>query len=1135
MDAGDKRFFWRDSDPLWYKDAIIYELHVRAFYDSNGDGIGDFAGLTEKLDYLHDLGITAIWLLPFYPSPFKDDGYDVSDYTSIHKAYGTVQDFRTLIREANYRGIRVINELVLNHTSDQHVWFQRARRAKRGSQRRNYYVWSDTWKRYKEARIIFKDFEPANWTWDPIAEAYYWHRFYSHQPDLNYDSPEVRRRILKVIEFWLDMGVSGIRLDAVPYLYEREGTSCENLPETHIFLKELRSHVDSNYSNRMLLAEANQWAEDAISYFGEGDECHMAYHFPLMPRMFMSVRMEDRFPVVDILQQTPSIPESCQWALFLRNHDELTLEMVTDEERDYMYRVYACDPQARINLGIRRRLAPLLNNDRRKIELMNALLFSLPGTPVVYYGDEIGMGDNFYLGDRDGVRTPMQWGADRNAGFSGANPQRLYLPVNINPENHYEAVNVETQQNNPDSLLWWMKRVIALRKESKAFSRGSIEFLHPDNRKVLAFLRRYENESILVVANFSRLAQYVSLNLDGFIDSIPVEMFGHTDFPPVGGSPYPITLGPYAFYWFSLEPTNTEPIELGSAPWEIRVPSLYISRKEKELFQGWEKPSLQSVLMAYIKQRRWFSGKAQYIRSATVYDVITIPSKIIQAYIILFAVDYAEGEPEIYNIPVALAWGNETKQIIEEFPQSLIAYLKLRGDYSEETGIIYDALINHDFRTMMLDFISRRRNFKGEKGRLNVYRTRKVFHSIYGSTSASLESVLTKGEQTNTSVIYGSKFKLKILRRLEEGISPELEVGRFLTVTEPFTNSPPVAGAIQYNSRQRGPVTIGILHGYIENEGDAWKYTLDALGRYFETVLAYPGEEVPIPIGSSVLDITGENLPEIIADAIGPYQSSVQLMGKRTAELHSKLAAASADEDFIPEPFTIAYQRSLYHSMRGSAINVLQLLRQRMKYLPEDAQDNAASVLNHEKAIIGCLHDITRKKISGMRSRCHGDYHLGQILYTGGDFFIVDFEGEPARPLGERRIKRSPLRDVAGMIRSFHYAAHAALRGWGSSVLRSDDIPVLKKWARSWHLWISAIFLKSYLEVMDDTKVLPGTAEERSTILDAYILDKAIYEVSYELKFRPDWVILPLEGILQFLETKQGTSTPSQTKKRVLE
>ncbi|OLD71808.1 MAG: maltose alpha-D-glucosyltransferase, partial [Acidobacteria bacterium 13_1_40CM_2_56_11] len=492
--------FTLEDDPLWYKDAIIYELHVRAFYDSNDDGIGDFAGLTQKLDYLQDLGITAVWLLPFYPSPLRDDGYDIADYTAVHPSYGSVNDFRAFLREAHRRGIRVISELVLNHTSDQHAWFQRARRARPGSPARKFYVWNDTTEKYKEARIIFKDFETSNWTRDPFANQYYWHRFYHHQPDLNFESADVRRSLLAVVNFWLGMGVDGMRLDAVPYLYERDGTNCENLPETHQFLKNLRKKVDERFRNRMLLAEANQWPEDAIAYFGSGDECHMAFHFPVMPRMFMALRMEDRFPIIDILAQTPPISETCQWALFLRNHDELTLEMVTDEERDYMYRAYAHDPQMRINLGIRRRLASLLGKDWNRIELMNALLFSLPGTPVLYYGDEIGMGDNIYLGDRNSVRTPMQWSADRNAGFSKASPHRLYLPIVIDPDSHYEAFNVEAQQNNPHSMLWWMKRLIAMRKRYKAFGRGTLEFLYPENHRVLAFIRRYQDEIILVIA-----------------------------------------------------------------------------------------------------------------------------------------------------------------------------------------------------------------------------------------------------------------------------------------------------------------------------------------------------------------------------------------------------------------------------------------------------------------------------------------------------------------------------------------------------------------------------------------------------------------------------------------------------------
>ena len=501
------------SDPLWYKDAIIYELHVRAFRDSNGDGMGDFRGLAEKLDYLQDLGVDTIWLLPFSPSPWKDDGYDIADYNDVHPAYGTVRDFQLFLREAHRRGLRVLTEVVINHTSDQHEWFQRARRSPPGSKYRDYYVWSDSPEKYKEARIIFKDFETSNWTWDPVAKAYYWHRFYSHQPDLNFDSPAVRQAVKDAAGFWFDMGVDAFRLDAIPYLYERENTNCENLPETHEFLKELRAYIDRKYPGRMLLAEANQWPDDSVAYFGDGNECHMCFHFPVMPRMFMAVRMEDRYPIIEILNQTPPIPANCQWAMFLRNHDELTLEMVTDEERDYMYRVYAHDRQARINLGIRRRLAPLLGNDRRRIELMNALLFSLPGTPVLYYGDEIGMGDNIYLGDRNGVRTPMQWSADRNAGFSNANPQRLYLPIISDPEYGSETINVESQQNNPNSLLWWTKRMIEQRKQYRAFGRGSIQFLHPDNRKVLAFVRQYENEQILVVANLSRYPQYAELDL----------------------------------------------------------------------------------------------------------------------------------------------------------------------------------------------------------------------------------------------------------------------------------------------------------------------------------------------------------------------------------------------------------------------------------------------------------------------------------------------------------------------------------------------------------------------------------------------------------------------------------------------
>ncbi|MFC1939031.1 putative maltokinase, partial [Chloroflexota bacterium] len=987
------------------------------------------------------------------------------------------------------------------------------------------------WNKYKEARIIFKDFESSNWSWDPVVGAYYWHRFYSHQPDLNYDSPLVQQTMLKAIDFWLDIGVSGLRLDAVPYLYEREGTNCENLPETHAFLKKLRHHIDQKYRNRMLLAEANQWSEDAVAYFGGGDECQVAYHFPLMPRMFMAIRMEDRFPIVDILKNTPPIPENCQWALFLRNHDELTLEMVTDEERDYMYRVYAHDTQARINLGIRRRLAPLLNNDRRKIELMNGLLFSLPGTPVIYYGDEIAMGDNFYLGDRDGVRTPMHWSSDRNAGFSRTNPQRLYLPVNIDPEYHYEAVNVETQQSNPDSLLWWMKRFIALRKRFKAFGRGSLEFLQPENQKVLAFLRRYEDEAILVVANLSRLAQHTALNLGEFSDRVPVEMFGHTEFPAIGEAAYSVILNPYAFYCFSLESRRPERIDLSTKPAEFLVPTLTLTKEWRNLYQRARKPAVEAALLGYVRQHRWFGGKARYIRASQILDVIILPYDTATAHLILLKIEYAEGEPETYLLPVTFALGERADQVITELPQAVVARLKLEGKCTNGKGIIYDALIEEDFRSAILKAIAQCNSFRGQKGEIISSYTRKLYRQLRKLVKEIPESVILKGEQTNTSVVYGEQFKLKLFRHVEEGVSSEFEIGRFLAETEPFNNVPPVAGVIEYRARGHQPMTLGILHSYIHNEGDAWKYTLDSLGRYFEAVLAHPDIEVPMPEGDSLLDITEESIPPIIADTIGHYLVSTQLLGQRTAELHLTLASTVDDQDFVPEPFSIAYQWSLYHGMRGYAIQVLQLLQQHMRHLPDEVKANAENVINLEKAIIGCFKDVTRRKISGMRIRCHGDYHLGQVLYTGSDFFIVDFEGEPARHLGERRIKRSPLRDVAGMIRSFHYATYAALRGWGSTVLRAEDLPVLEDWARAWHLWVSTIFLKSYLEIMADTTILPHASEEMRIILDAYLLDKALYEVNYELNNRPDWVRLPLQGILQALETKEKPSTPEAKKK----
>src|SRR5258707_3087921 len=566
------------TDPLWYQTAIIYELHVRAFKDSNADGIGDFPGLLQKLDYLQDLGVTCLWLLPFFPSPLKDDGYDISDYLNVHPMSGPLEDFQSFLDAAHPRDFQVMIELVVNHTSDQHRCFEAARKSPPGSPAREFYVWSDTDQKYKDARIIFTDTERSNWTWDPVARQYYWHRFFSHQPDLNYDNPRVVEEMVKVMRFWLDMGVDALRMDAIPYLAERDGTTCENLPETHAIIKKFRKEMDSGYSNRMILAEANQWPDDVRPYFGDGDECHMAFHFPVMPRIYMALRQEDRLPIVDIMTQTPDIPETCQWGLFLRNHDELTLEMVTTDERDYMYLAYSADPRSRINLGIRRRLAPLVDNNRRRIELLNSLLFSFPGTPIVYYGDEIGMGDNIYLGDRNGVRTPMQWNPDRNAGFSTAVPAKLYFPVIMDPVWGYQAINVEAQLADQSSLLHWTRNMIALRKLFRVFGRGTLEFLNPDNRKILAYTRRYDpyassaeetaatppemssaSETVLCLANLSRFSQPVSLDLTRFAGMIPVEMLGYVPFPPVTAQPYPLTLAPYSFLWLELQPAPETP------------------------------------------------------------------------------------------------------------------------------------------------------------------------------------------------------------------------------------------------------------------------------------------------------------------------------------------------------------------------------------------------------------------------------------------------------------------------------------------------------------------------------------------------------------------------------------------------
>jgi len=1107
------------SDPLWYKDAIIYELHVRAFFDSEEDGIGDFRGLTRKLDYLADLGVTAVWLLPFYPSPLRDDGYDIADYRTVNPAYGTLADVRNLIREAHRRELKVITELVCNHTSDQHPWFQRARRAPRGSAHREFYVWSDTPDRYPDARIIFKDFETSNWTWDPVAGQYFWHRFYSHQPDLNFDNPRVLEAILRVMEFWLDMGVDGLRLDAIPYLIERDGTNCENLPETHAILRELRKRIDEHYGDRMLLAEANQWPEDSVAYFGDGDECHMAFHFPVMPRLFMAIRQEDRLPIVDILAQTPDIPGTAQWGLFLRNHDELTLEMVTDEERDYMYRAYASDPQARINLGIRRRLAPLLGNNRRRIELMNGLLFSLPGTPILYYGDEIGMGDNVYLGDRSGVRTPMQWSADRNAGFSRANRQKLYLPVIVDPEYHYEAVNVEAQQTNPHSLLWWMKRLIALRKRHPAFGRGSFEALAPQDRRIFAFLRRHEGETILVVANLSRYVQWTELDLAAFEGCTPVELFGSVEFPVVGRAPYPLTLAPHGFLWFSLVSPN-----LGGAPAPSAPPHLERAHSLAAQLEGRPARDVAEVLRSWIPRRRWYRGRTRRVRDVRIVDVIPLPVDGEEASLVVAEFAYTEGDPDRYSVVLRMA---------DRMPDDSATIVTDLVSGGRHAGWLVDASADADVARVLIEAIAGRRRIKGRAGSLVGRPTRALRSQVRPGAAASARPI--RAEQSNTSIVYGDGAILKLYRVIEAGENPDVEVGRYLT-ERGLRRIPAVGGWLDYQPASGAVGSAAVLQQFVPNEGDLWDVAKASVAGFFDTVISggHEAPDVDTRI-AAVLARSAEPAPAMTPDSspargldehpdrhgraavpelIGPFLEMAELAGRRTGELHRVLGAPSDDPAFAPEPLTPFHQRSLYQSIRSTAAESFRLLEAQRGRLAPATRDEVERVLALRPRLDERLAPLKSTRIGGLRIRCHGDLHAGQILVTGGDLVITDFEAEPIRPLGERRVKRPALTDAAGMIRSLHYAAH------GTLIERGDAGGELSRWADAWYAETSVAYLRGYRTAIVGSGLMPEDENAAAILLDALVLGKAAYELRYELSARPDWLAIPLRGIASALSER---------------
>jgi maltose alpha-D-glucosyltransferase / alpha-amylase len=1096
------------GDPLWYKDAILYEVHVRAFSDSNSDGMGDFRGLGEKLDYLEDLGVTALWLLPFFPSPWKDDGYDISDFRTVHPSYGTLKDFQWFLKEAHRRGIRVITELVINHTSDQHDWFQRSRRAAPGSRWRDFYVWSDTPEKYTGTRIIFKDFEPSNWTWDPIAKAYFWHRFYSHQPDLNFDNPLVRRAMFRTLDYWSEMGVDGFRLDAIPYLYEREGTNCENLPETHQFLKDLRRHMDERYPNRMLLAEANMWPEDAIAYFQDGNECQMAFHFPLMPRLFMALRLEDRFPIIEILRRTPAIPENCQWALFLRNHDELTLEMVTDEERDYMYRVYAADQRARINLGIRRRLAPLLGNDRPRIELMNAMLFSLPGTPVLYYGDEIGMGDNIYLGDRNGVRTPMQWSPDRNAGFSAANPQQLYLPVNIDPTYHYETVNVESQQASPHSLLSWMKRLILLRKQYRAFGRGTLEFLQPSNSRILAFVRRFEDELILVVANLSRFAQPVALSLGELADYTPVEMFGRTEFPVITGAPYTLTLGPSSFYWFSLEKRQVrDQIVVTSRETTPRELVLVTVGDWDALFQEPSRSVLARAFARFASAQSWYRDPDRTVRSAGISDVV--PVQVGRYYVALLRLEFTEGDPGMYSMPVA---------ICSEHNANSIAKLSVGNT---ET-FLCDGSGDPLFANQLLEVVTRRKKLSAENGSLVGYHNR-WFRQAVSQAKGPLDSQVEPSAERNTTIRFGQQFILKLLRATEPGLNPAVELGKLLSEQYHAKHVAPFGGTIEY--QQDGTsATIGILYGFVPNDGDAWGQALHSLNSFYDKGRHVDNEtrlnlERSVPANVFNLKRALSAPPQAAEELVGAYLGQAALLGKRLAELHAVLGRDNPDPRIAPEAYNDFYRQSLYHGMLRLLSRQFEFLRRHYSELPEDVREFASQILEKEDTIGARFRTLYELKIEAIRIRYHGQMVLEHVLATGGDFTFIDFEGDPALHLTERSIKRTPLRDVASLLHSFGHIYQTALMRQATGA-RHGSLPreQLRTWGAVWFVQSISAMLRGYLEAIAPAGLMPPTLEQQQALLDVHLLERALLDIKPLFLSRPDLLRVPFRVMLHLLE-----------------
>lgn len=1104
---------------IWYKDAIIYQLHVKSFYDSNNDGIGDFPGLIEKLDYIAALGVTAIWLLPFYPSPLRDDGYDIADYYGVHPDYGTIDDVRRFIDEAHKRGLRIITELVINHTSDQHPWFQRARKAPAGSPERDFYVWSDDDQKYTGTRIIFLDTEKSNWSWDPEAKAYFWHRFYSHQPDLNFDNPAVLNAVLDVMKYWLDMGVDGLRLDAVPYLVEREGTNNENLPETHAILKRIRTEVDTHYPGRLLLAEANQWPEDTQEYFGGGDECHMAFHFPLMPRMYMALAQEDRFPITDILRQTPSIPESCQWAIFLRNHDELTLEMVTDKERDYLWNQYAAESRARLNLGIRRRLAPLMQRDRRRIELLNSLLFSMPGTPIIYYGDELGMGDNIYLGDRDGVRTPMQWTPDRNGGFSKADPSRLMLPAIMDPLYGFSAVNVEAQARDSHSMLNWMRLLLEVRKRYRAFGCGSFKMLYPNNRRVLAYLREYEStggkrETILCLANVSRTAQAVELDLSAYAGLVPLEMTGGSPFPPIGELNYLLTLPPYGFYWFLLADETQQPDWYRAPPEPLPEHLTFVLRNDlRDLLEPAAQGTLErDVLPAYLGKRRWFSGKGARLNTVRIVETALLPRSVHagpsvdSAQVLLTEIEVDTGtERHRYQIPLTI--------FFEDHPMPALAHqLALaRVRRRQRVGVLTDGLASEYLTRSLVETITN----AGTQGM--------ALNPVEGSAQTPLQFMATSAlqnldliaadlevrtlavEQSNSSVILGERAVLKMLRRLFPGRHPEVDMSGALTEGG-FTHTAPLLGYVYRESAQGTPTVLAVLQGYIPNQGNGWEWVLERLERYSQEMTSLQAMEVEHEDEHAARE----------AEAIDTLSRFAGVVGTRLGEMHQVLATRTHDPAFAPMLASPEDCRKWADSVAVQVQRALDHLEEVRSSLSDNDRRDAEALLRSRHDLLKVITELAEKGEGSLLFRIHGDLHLGQILVSQDDAYFIDFEGEPMREVEDRSSKASPYRDVAGILRSFHYATATAAER--NSLMENEKVREMHvEFLEHFHQSVCDSFLKAYKNEAVKLGHRWQHAAGQEALIKLFTLEKAAYEVVYEATNRPTWIRIPLQGLMDIV------------------